>query len=389
MKVLHVIPSLSLLHGGPSVAVHAMCKALARLGVTVHVATTDDGMNGPDVLLGQPVEQDNFTAWHFHCQTRFYTVSVPLTLWLARHLRDYDLVHIHSLFSYSSAVSAHYAATHGVPYIVRPLGTLNRWGITRRHPWLKRISFALIERCVLAGAAFVHYTSDRERLEAEQLGAFGPHFVLPLGIDLDPFRSSVSEGSLLRPDLQLPGRVVVLFLSRLDPKKGLDLLLPAFARVRRKYDKMVLVLAGEGPSQFVSTIRKQADYLGIGPEVLFVGFLHHDQKLAALRSADIFVLPSYSENFGIAVVEAMAAGLPVVITDQVGLCDDVSRAHAGLVVPCNVEALAQAIQLLAGDPDLRRHMGENGQRLAYQRFSQEAMAKSLLAFYEKAAQAAS
>ena len=129
-KILHVIPSVGPHRGGPSVMMRTLARALSQAGMDVHVATTDD--NGADRLnvpLGEPQHEDGATFWYFPRQTNFYTFSWPLTRWLARHVREFDLVHIHALFSYAALPAAVLARWAGVPYIVRPLGTLNRWGI--------------------------------------------------------------------------------------------------------------------------------------------------------------------------------------------------------------------------------------------------------------------
>jgi glycosyltransferase involved in cell wall biosynthesis len=180
---------------------------------------------------------------------------------------------------------------------------------------------------------------------------------------------------------QLAGRRIILFLSRLDPKKGLDLLLPAFAQVRVQNPDVALVLAGNGDQSFVTGLEEEAVRLGIAGDILWTDFLAGEEKWAVLSGADVFVLPSYSENFGVAVVEAMAFGLPVVVSDQVGIHREVAEAQAGLVVPCAWEELARALTRLVRDKQLRSRMGENGKRLAQTHFSLEAVTGKLINVY--------
>ena len=156
LRVLHVIPSASPVHGGPTEAIFGISRALASKGIDVHVATTDDnGIDRLDVPLGKPVNHDNATFWYFKRQTRFYTISLGLTRWLSRHIKEYDLVHIHALFSYSSTPAAYWATKHHVPYIVRPLGTLKEWARRERRSVLKKISFSLTEKRILSRATVV------------------------------------------------------------------------------------------------------------------------------------------------------------------------------------------------------------------------------------------
>src|SRR5438309_2253882 len=350
VRVLHVIPSVSARRGGPSLAVDAFAQSLSKVGVDVHVATTDD--DGPghlSVPLGCPVEKDAATVWYFRRQSRFYTMSWPLTRWLAQHVRDYDVLHIHALFTYAALPASLFAIRDTVPYVVRPLGTLGRWGVTRRHPRLKRLSYRLIERRILARAARVHYTCEQEQREAAELGSTGCGVVIPLGLDVEQFDHLPPSGWIRRWAPQLAGRTIVLFLSRLDPKKGLDLLLPAFASLKQERSDVGLVIAGDGELEFVRRLRSECVRLRLEGDVYWAGPLTGESKLGALADADLFVLPSYSENFGLAVIEAMAAGKPIIISDGVGIHRDVAAAEAGIVVPCTQRGVADALRALSAD----------------------------------------
>ena len=365
--------------------VRNLAHDLSRHGVETHVVTTNDNGAGKlGVPCGVPVLQKGVTYWYFPRQTKFYTFSWPLGAWLARHVAEYNIVHIHALFSFPTLPAAFWAWRYGVPYIVRPLGTLNEWGMKNRRPWLKRLSFRVIESRVLKHAARIHYTSDQERLEAETLDVTTAAAVIPNVVPNGPTgRPSYSDFRARHP--QLHDRRIVLFLSRLDPKKGLDILLQAFAHVRARVPDAALVVAGNGDHEFVAALKGTAASLGIGSDVVWPGFLGDDEKQAALAEAELFVLPSYSENFGNAVGEALAAGVPVIVSDRVGIHGDVTEAGAGLVVPCDVEKLAAALIRLLEDARLRATMGNAGRALARQRYSSSAVTRQLIAVYDQIA----
>jgi glycosyltransferase involved in cell wall biosynthesis len=348
------------------------------------VATTDD--HGPrahmSVPLGQPVKVNGATRFYFRKQTEFYKCSVPLWRWLARHVRQFDVVHVHALFSFASVTAARCARRCRVPYVIRPLGVLNRWGMENRRPWLKRISFCWIERPLLRRAAAVHYTSRRERDEAEEAGVRATAAVIPLGIDTRAFRQLPGPDQFHRRFPQALGRTLIMFLSRLDEKKGLDLLLPAFANLRREHPRALLVIGGSGDEAYERRLVNLAQELRIEPDVVWTGQIEGQDKLSALSAASVFVLPSYSENFGIAAVEAFAAGLPSVLTSEVAIASEAEQAKAALVVPCDVASLTTALREFLCDPELRRQMSANAVRLAAQRFSLEAMGKSLVNLYQ-------
>jgi glycosyltransferase involved in cell wall biosynthesis len=177
-------------------------------------------------------------------------------------------------------------------------------------------------------------------------------------------------------------RRIVLFLSRFDRKKGLDLLLPAFASLRAQCPDAALVLAGSGDKGLEAQLREQSIALGIADHVFWPGFLSGSEKAAAFADADVFVLPSYSENFGIAVVEAMAAGCPAVVSDQVAIHDDIKSAGAGVVVRCDARELAEALSFALSDAAARARMGSNGRQLSLTRYSLDSVAAKLAAAYQ-------
>jgi glycosyltransferase involved in cell wall biosynthesis len=382
LKVLHVIPSIGPLRGGPSFVIRTMSEGLAAQGCEIDVATTDD--NGPerrlDVPLGRPVWENDVTYWYFSRQMRFYTVSWPLSQWLGRHVADYDVVHIHALFSFAVTSAAYWARHSRVPYVVRPLGTLNRWGIENRRPWLKQAALRLIDGRVLSNASAVHYTTEEEQKEGDMVASETRPVIIPNPVDFQIDHDRLPSGWLKSHYPAIAERRIILFLSRLHPKKGIDLLLSAFARLRAKFPDIALVVCGAGEERFVAQLRRHAHELGIEPDVVWAGFLEGDAKKAVMAEASIFVLPSHSENFGVAVVEAMAAGLPVIVSDRVGIHCEISAADAGLVVPCEQDSLANAILQVLGNEGLRLRLAQNGIALA-KTFSVAAVTDQLVTLY--------
>jgi glycosyltransferase involved in cell wall biosynthesis len=249
-----------------------------------------------------------------------------------------------------------------------------------RRPWLKQLSYRLIERRIIEHAAVVHFTSEQERVEAGKLQEVSKTAILPIA---SPRHSDVFLGGQFRARYPASAkRRLILFLSRLDRKKGLDLLLHAFAKVRREVPDALLVLAGSGSEKFVDGLKHAASSLGIERDIVWTGFLTDNEKQAAFADADLFVLPSYSENFGIAVVEAMVAGLPVVVSDQVAINREIAASHAGLVVSCDVNQLAAALVRLLDDPALRQSMGDHGKTLARQHYAPGVAIHKLITMYD-------
>ena len=255
------------------------------------------------------------------------------------------------MFSFSSLAAALAARLSGVPYIVRPLGILSTYGVNQRRPLLKRASFQLIERRILVNAAAVHFTSQQEWDKAELLGVRLRGAVVPLGV-AGPDASRTKAPYSVRP-----GQKVVLFLSRLDRKKNIEGLLAGFALVRRAHPDVVLVVAGDGPAEYARSLWHRARTEGIAGFTVWTGHVEGIEKWGAFAAADVFVLPSFSENFGIAAVEAMIAGLPCVCGRGVAIGEAIAVAGAGVITDPDPVSIANDLGRLLEDKSARFRMG--------------------------------
>jgi glycosyltransferase involved in cell wall biosynthesis len=355
MRVLHVIPSISPLRGGPSRAVIDMVAALRLQDVDAAILTTNDHGPGlhPELVTGrwqwhQGVPVLAFPRWSPPVAAlREFAFSPALSLWLSRHLKQYDLLHIHALFSYPSTSAMVQARWAGVPYILRSIGQLSPWSLAQSRG-RKRLLLRLIERRNLEQAAALHFTTTAERDEAAALGLAPPSLVLPLG---------VRGPDLLAAPVALPKPstpVRFLFLSRLHPKKQLEKLLEALALLQRQRPEASweLAIAGDGEPRYVAALQEQTRELGIDTRCHWLGFVEGEAKWQALDAADWYVLPSAAENFGIAAIEALAAGTPVILSPEVAVAADVDRAGAGLVCASDPEALAMTLATALVRPSL-------------------------------------
>lgn len=389
MRVLHVIPSLSPTEGGPSFVLPLIVRSLVSRGVTIDVATTvqrPTDINACSPLEG-PVDKDGYREFCFPRTSTFYKFSISLNRWLKRHTSDYDLVHVHALFSHAPTSAASYALAHNIPYIIRPLGVLNSWGMRRRRPIIKSLSLRFRELPLLRNAASIHFTSRQEKEEAELLGSPKTGVIIPLGIDMEPFRRPGDPNLFLNQYPALRGRQLLLFLSRLDPKKGFNLLLPAIKLIRHKYPEARLILAGSGTSDFEAYLRNTLAQERLSDWVFWTGFLHDKLKLSAFAAATAFILPSHSENFGIAAVEALASGVPCILTPGVAVADQLDLHGAALVPAADPHAISGAIDSIFGSPELAAALGARGHAHATQEFSMDTMGMRLLSLYTSIANA--
>ncbi|NJL48619.1 MAG: glycosyltransferase [Leptolyngbyaceae cyanobacterium SM2_5_2] len=364
-------------------------QALAQAGAEVTILTTDSngdvGQLPLDVPLAQPVKENGYTVWYFRCSPfRRYKFSLGLLRWLNLQAQQYDLAHIHALFSPVSTAAATVALHRGLPYLLRPLGTLDPADLAKKQR-LKQVYGNLLERPNLAGAAALHFTSPLEAERSYDFGVSTRKLVIPLGVQPQPVVSATEQQRQLT-GLGIPaGAPLVLFLSRLDPKKGLDLLIPALAQLAREGIAFHLVLAGGNPQDpnYERAIAQRIDASGLGDRTTTPGFVTGTTKVALLQAADLFVLPSYYENFGIAVAEAMLARLPVVVSKGVYVWPDIAEADAGWVCDLTVDSLAAALRESLQRPDLRRWRGQQAAVYAAGHYSWPAIAQQTLTIYDQ------
>lgn len=371
MKVLHVIPSLWSGDGGPAQALACMERALAAQGVEVETATTDDAgpgrRNGKKFL--EPHLENGSTRRYFPKRTDTYKFAPALSRWLAANARAYDVIHLHALFSFTTTAGARAARRQGIPYVVRPLGTLDEWGLAGRRPWLKRASLAVVEAPALRAAAAVHFTSEAEAQQARSLGIAMREAVIPLGVDVPA--DATARGARAAP-------VTALYLSRLAPKKNLEGLLEALAL--SPDPQLRLLVAGAGDADYAAGLRARAQDLGVAARVEWLGHVEGEAKRRAFERADFFVLPSHSENFGIAAAEALAHALPCVLGRGVALAAQVHQAGAGVATGTSAPEIAAALRFMM-PPQTREAMSAQALRVARERLSTEAMGARLKQLY--------
>lgn len=373
MKILHVVPTYlpATRYGGPIFAVHGLAHALVARGHQVDVFTTNvDGAGESDVPLRQRVDLEGVGVYYFSSPIRRLYWSPQMRSALAASVRDYDVAHLHSVFLYPTAAAASAAQKAHVPYVISPRGMLVPELIEAKSRWTKTAWLRLIERRNFANAAAIHFTTEREREDALRTKMPIPaSFIVPNGI--------VLHGAAAPP----PPREddVILFLSRINWKKGIDRLIAALPHVNRGR----LVVAGNDEENLTPRLKELAERLGVANRVEFFGRVDGPAKDDLLARATIFALTSMSENFGNVVLEAMAAETPVLLTPEVGLAEDVRRARAGVVVPAQPREIANAIDKLLDDPEERRAMGRRGRHAVETRFAWPRVAEEMEAQYAR------
>jgi glycosyltransferase involved in cell wall biosynthesis len=311
MNIAFVLPYFADSFGGPVMVVKKVGTKLAAMGHNVSYWAAGDKQDQKELMSEEGIHIYDI-QW-----PRSWRRSRDLATGLSAGVSSFDIMYITGMWLYPTYAACRIAAASKTPYILRPAGSLEPWRL-RNTPWKcfkKKIYLNLIGKYLMHGAACLHACSMKEAEHFRQIGYRGSITVMPNGVDTDEFTpGDDSEVQLYWP--QLKNRRVVLFMSRLSPEKGLDILIPLWAELMQsgRYKNAMLVIAGPDDRGYVKVIQSMIDKYGINSSVLLPGMVREQKKLTILRRADIFILPSYSENFGNVVVEALSCGTPVITT---------------------------------------------------------------------------
>ncbi|WP_426092459.1 glycosyltransferase [Flavobacterium sp. DSR3-2] len=354
MKVLHITNSIDKSAGGPSRSVPQTCIELGKLGITIKLITRKSA----DAVIIKETS---------HLTVEFMSMRELIMYGSRLSAKDIDLIHLQHIWNPYIQVMAFWAFQKKIPYIITPRGMLEPW-IMANNPFKKKIALALYQRKAIQRATHIHATAQMEADNIRSLGFKNPITIIPNGIDLSDVKKTKTAYGCKK----------MVFLSRIHPKKGIELLLQAWRNSNTK--SWTLEIAGNGESSYINKLSDSAKDL---KNVSFIGPHYGESKWDFLRSADVMVLPTYSENFGIAVAEALAVGVPV-ITTQGTPWEDLETNKCGWWIDLSVTnleiALLKAFQTPAHELEI---MGTNGQQLIAAKYDIKAVAKSTIALYHK------
>lgn len=342
LSIIHVVHSIDPGHGGTTEAVRMLARTPETVKTTVLSADSPDanlsrGWPCPVRLFGPPKTKFGWTPrWRAG---------------IADLLQPGAVVVVHGLWQYHAFVASRQAARARVPVLIYPHGMLDPWSLQQSR-WLKQAAWWAFNRQVFQSAAGVCFTTeDERRLAAPKLGSIpGDQWIVPLGVEEPPDAVEILKTEFQSLNPSLAGRRLFLFLGRLHPKKGCDMLLEAFARWRSVNDQgktaHLRFVGAPHATHFQTELEQQCSSLGlhIGQDVSFAGGVQGRVKWRELAAAEVLVLPSHQENFGLVVAEALACGVPTLLSDKVNTAPTIAGARAGLVADDTVDGAYQLLQ---------------------------------------------
>lgn len=381
MKILIFTPYIGSNYGGISKAVQEISEALGNLQINVDLITTNaNNLDKIQIPLNKWICEKNYRIRYFPCWHRQdFIVSLPLINWLIQNISDYDIVHTNTVFAPIVSFVHWLCQLRRIPYIVTPHGMLEPWALSYK-AWKKRLYYNLFEQPALQKASAIQVIADAEAHNVKSLG-FEHIVTVPNGIHSQEFEKLPDSEVFYQQFPNTRNKTLILFLGRIDPKKGLDLLAPAFATVHAKFPHTHLVVAGPDNIGFLSTAQHYFLQAGCLDAVTFTGMLTGELKHAALAAANLYVAPSYSEGFSMSVLEGMASGLPCVITTGCNF-PEAAIAKAALIVDIKADAIAGALIQCLSHPQESKAIGDRARNFIFQNYTWDSAAEKLVKVYQ-------
>ena len=373
LRWLSVVSHLDPRFGGLSAAVPRLSAAIAtNTGFEMNLAafcSQDESLSSPAYL--------NFNRSEWPISRSAWLKQRTLSRSFLELAETMDGLHIHGLWEQSSQTAARAARSLKLPYVLSAHGMLEPWALNNKR-FKKLLYSALIERTNVRNASCLHALTSAEAEDYRRYGARSPIAIIPNGVDIPP---DIDSSFFFSQYPNLRGKRIVLFLGRIHFKKGLDILVRAWKVISANHANAQLVLAGpdfEGTQAAIETAVRQSN---LNSSITFTGMLQDQAKWSALRAAECFVLPSYSEGLSVSALEAMAAGLPVILTDRCNL-PEVSKQNAGWVIPASAAPLQRALEeLLESRPSENRVIGQRGCKLIQDRYTWAHVASQMSEVY--------
>jgi glycosyltransferase involved in cell wall biosynthesis len=380
MKILIVVPALGDVYGGPSKVIIELAEALSNLRIDVDVvATNANGLTSLQIPLNQWIKTKNYRIQYFDYWNFFdYKFTLSLTKWLYRHVSEYDIVHTHAIFSYPVLPAYWASQKNKIPYVVTPHGMLEPWALAYKSS-KKGLYFSLLEKPALQKASTIHMLASIEAENIKALNLDPPLEIVPNGIRCENFDSLPNPEIFYQQFPETRSKKLIIFLGRIDPKKGLDLLAQAFAKVHQIFPETHLIVAGQDNTGYLSTAQNYFKEAGSADAVTFTGMLTGEIKYAALAASTIYVAPSYSEGFSMSVLEGMATGLPCAITTG---CNFPEANDVAKIVGIDAEQIANALISFLQDPLKAKDMGDRARQFILETYTWDKVALKMVSVYK-------
>lgn len=367
-------------YGGPIFSHYNLDRGLVSLGIKVDVYTTFGGLDEADKLTNQVIDGINIKRFRYYGYEHF-TFSPRMLLEVIRNAKNYDLIKVGAVWNFTAIIAWFIYKMYKIPYVVCPHGTLLKTRIDMRSSFKKKLLWNIITKNIIKDAKKIHFTTNYERDDFNNsFYILENSFVIPNCFDFNEFNHKIPSGYFKNKFLGDKNKKYILFLGRLAQVKGIDILLESYLKILEKYS---INLVFVGPDYgYKKEIQEFINKNKLSNYIYLIDTLTGDDKISAYHDSECFVLSSYSENFGMTAIEAMACKTPVIISDQVGIYKEVYKNNAGLICSTNVESLTEKLLFLLSNDDVKKNLIMNAYKFIYDYYSVESVAKQMLNEFE-------
>jgi len=382
MKILHITPVYkpAWSYGGPPRSISALCEGLVSIGVETDVITTNaNGNQKLNVDCKRSQYIDGVRVFYNKTNLLKPIYSIDFQMEYTSLIPKYDLVHITGVWQISVRKACKLCQQIGKPYVVSPRGALSKWIFSRRS-WRKKIYWQAFEKKNNYGSSAIHYSSINEFNDATHCMNYHPYFIAPNAVDFEQFRMNKKAGEAFRKKLGLNENCfVILSLSRVHPTKGIEFLIKALKYLDTNY--AALIVGNPENNNYLKLLKQLATDVGVNSRVFFYPHVDGQQKDAVYSCANMFVLPSYLESFGMSIIEAMFYELPVLISPHVNIATNIREHECGYIVDQNAKEIANKIMDISTTS--QENIVQNGKEYILNHFSKVAVANQMKLFYLK------
>lgn len=376
MRILHIC-AYTWSIGGPARVIYDLCQSAIQRNYEVDILSP---VSTGDKIYPSPEGVNLIICKRTTPFSNIYReFSLDMYEYLRKNIDQYDIIHIHGIWHFGSLAPFFFKRKASIVITIH--GLLDSWAVNH-HRWKKDIVSILYQKRLLKKADLIHIFNNEEERDLERYLGFKPrnYVKIPNGLRLEDYNTLPEKGLFINKFPVLKGKKIILFMSRLNEKKGLDVLLPAFRDYNRQFKDSILVLAGPDDG-YESTARQFIADNQLEHEVLLPGMLIGDIKKAALQDADVFVLPSYSEGFSIAVLEAMASHLACIVSDKVGFAEYIEKYDSAAITPVSVDGLTMHLQNIMQNDTQRSELAQKAYKMVVDNFDIKNVADQMLGAY--------
>lgn len=377
LKILHVVSSVSDDYGGPTIGAKNLAEVLSSQGHKVSIYGTKN-----DIKDTQEISIFNYKIYAFPIQRPYrYYYSPKLNTFLRKTIKKYDIVHIHGIWTFPTFIASRLSRINNVPYIIRVCGMLDSWSMSQKKI-KKIIYFHLIEKFNLKKASFIQFSTETE-FKKSFLQKWDKYRLKFIPNILHFSNIEVNDKEL---NTRLINKKYILFFGRLCYKKGIDVLIKAFDCLNRDplYKDIYLVIMGVDENNYFKRLRKKMSHLGIWNKVIDVGMIYGKERFNIVKHALFLCLPSRQENFGLAIIETLACGIPVIVSKSIDIADIIEVENIGKTSPIDSKDLASIMKEMIDQNKERLEMGQKGKDFVNNIFNKDIVLSKYMDMYEKA-----